>query len=340
MGAMAKPIIPPGPSQAPQPGGDEEGTEFFTPEAGGYQRTDSDPGMGSGSPPPPAPPPAQPQPQPQAQPAPAPSPAPAAESPPMDMSSPKDVSKALADTVVTALVDKLKAEAEARGGHLTSQDLEAMQADFNRQAEALSSVFEQSFEVYVRARERAVWDQQRNYPFDRLMVKKFSNLFRDGGEIGPDDLSRRMLPGFFVALGMMLGTEVVEKYQVKCRGIVEKVQASGKSVFNWDDVYADEVAETVSLDAEVAIAGYFEDFDKRAEWFIELVNAHLTPPEPGMGAAAGWELNRAGLKKFLGALLTDLSANLDTDNGKMRITKRFGADTCANLFDILTKIQE
>ncbi len=258
----------------------------------------------------------------------------------MDMSSPKDVSKALADTVVTALVDKLKAEAEARGGHLTSQDLEAMQADFNRQAEALSSVFEQSFEVYVKARERAVWDQQRNYPFDRLMVKKFSKLFRDGGEIGPDDLSRRMLPGFFVALGMMLGTEVVEKYQEKCRGVVEKVQASGKSVFNWDDVYADEVAETISLDAEVAIAGYFEDFDKRAEWFIELINGHLTPPEPSMGAAAGWELNHAGLKNFLGALLTDLRANLDTDNGKMRITKRFGADTCADLFDILAKIEE
>ena len=114
----------------------------------------------------------------------------------MDMSSPKDVSKALADTVVIALVDKLKAEAEARGGHLTSRDLETMQADFNRQVEALSSVFEQSFEVYVKARERAVWEQQRNYPFDRLMVKKFSNLFRDGGEIGPGDLSRRMLPGF------------------------------------------------------------------------------------------------------------------------------------------------
>ena len=256
----------------------------------------------------------------------------------MDMSSPKDISKALADTVVTALVDKLKAEAESRGGHLTTQDLEAMQADFNRQAEALSSVFEQSFEVYVKARERAVWDQQRNYPFDRLMVKKFSSLFRDGGEIGPDDLSRRMLPGFFVALGMMLGTEVVEKYQEKCRAVVEKVKASGKSVFNWDDVYADEVAETVSLDAEVGIAGYFEDFDKRAEWFIELINNHLTPPGPGIGAAAGWQLNHAGLKKFLSALLCDLRANLETDNGKMRITKRYGADTCANLFDILARI--
>ena len=334
---MAKPIIPSDPSQAPQTKDDEGEAEFFTPEAGGYRRTDSYPGMGSGTPPPPAaPPPAQPVPAP----APAPSPAPAPESPPMDMSSPKDVSKALADTVVIALVDKLKAEAEARGGHLTSRDLETMQADFNRQVEALSSVFEQSFEVYIKARERAVWEQQRNYPFDRLMVKKFSNLFRESGEIGPDDLSRRMLPGFFVALGMMLGTEVVEKYQQKIRTIVDKVKAGGKSVFNWDDVYADEVAETVSLDAEVGIAGYFEDFDKRAEWFIDLINNHLTPPEPSIGAAAGWELNHAGLKKFLSALLTDLSANLETDNGKMRITKRFGADTCADLFDILTRIKE
>ena len=59
-----------------------------------------------------------------------------------------------------------------------------------------------------------------------------------------------------------------------------------------------------------------------------------------MGAAAGWQLNHAGLKNFLNALLGDLRANLETDNGKMRITKRFGADTCADLFDILTRIQE
>ena len=103
--------------------------------------------------------------------------------------------------------------------------------------------------------------------------------------------------------------------------------------------YLDEIGQAFNRQDVDAIAGYFEDYDKRAEWFIDLINNHLTPPEPSI-AAAGWELNHAGLKKFLSALLTDLSANLETDNGKMRITKRFGADTCADLFDILTRIKE
>ena len=105
-------------------------------------------------------------------------------------------------------------EAKAKGGHLTVQDMENMQADFDIQAQALSGALEKSFEVYVKARERSVWDSQRNFPFDRLMVKKFAPLFKDGAQLGRDDICRRMLPGFFVALGMMLGPDVVEEYQL------------------------------------------------------------------------------------------------------------------------------
>jgi len=325
---------------AKQPDYDSAGggeAQFFANEGGGYRRS-QDGGMGAGTVPrPPMPPvrtaaprPAAPQPSPPKPPA-----------KPMDMTSPKDVSKALAETVVGAFVDRMKTEAHARGGHLTIRDIDAMQEEFNRQTQALRGMFEKSFEVYVKARERAVWDTQRNYPFDRLMVKKFSHLFRDGEKLGKDDISRRILPGFFVALGMMLGPDIVEEYQEKIRRVVDRVKSSGKSVFNWDDVYKDNEAKAVSLDAEIALAGHFKDFQKRAAWFINLVNGHLTPPDPGTpAAAAGWELNDAGFRKFLNALMADLRQALDTDNGKLQITKRYGADTCADLFDILEQIKQ
>ena len=41
----------------------------------------------------------------------------------------------------------MKAEAQAKGGHLTVQDMENMQADFDRQAQALSGALEKSFEA-------------------------------------------------------------------------------------------------------------------------------------------------------------------------------------------------
>ena len=257
------------------------------------------------------------------------------------MSSPKEAGKMLATTVVSAVVDRLKAVANAKGGYLTAVDLDGMQAEFDRQAQALSGVFEQSFEVYVKARERASWDQQRNYPFDRLMVKTFSYLFKDGDALGPDEISRRILPGFFLALGMMLGPEVVEGFQEKCRVIVERVKGSGKGVFNWEAVYGDEEAKALTLEAEIAMAGYFEDLDKRTTWFLNLVNANLTPVDSDAGEpAAHWELNEIGFRKFLNALLSSLREHLETDSGKMWITKHHGAETCANLFDILKHVQQ
>jgi hypothetical protein len=316
--------------------GDDGGPQFFTRESGGYRRSE-DAGMGAGTVPRPAMPPMQtaaPRPQ-------APAPKPQAPAKPMDMSSPKDASKALAETVVGAFVDRMKSEAQAKGGHLTIRDIEAMQVEFDRQTQALRGMFEKSFEVYVKARERAVWDQHRNYPFDRLMVKKFSHLFKDGDQLGKDDISRRILPGFFVALGMMLGPDVVEEFQEKCRRIVDRVKGSGKSVFNWDDVYSDNEARAVSIDAEVAIAGHCQDIQKRAVWFVNIVNNHLAPVDPGTHAnVAGWEMTEAGFRKFLNAVFSDLRQTLETDNGKLQITKRYGAETCANLFDILQQIKQ
>lgn len=314
------------------------GAQYFTNEGAGYRRSAA-PVHDPAAPPRPDLPPMQTAAAPPPQPAPPPKPQ--APAKPMDMSSPKDVSKALAETVVTAFVDRMKNEAEAKGGHLTIHDIDAMQEEFDRQTKALRGMFEKSFEVYVKARERSVWDQHRNYPFDRLMVKKFSHLFRDGGELGPDDVSRRMLPGFFVAIGMMLGPDIVEEYQEKIRRVVDRVKSSGKSVFDWDDVYKDNEAKAVSLDAEIAIAQHFMEYEKRRDWFINLVNGHLAPVEgePAAGAA-GWELNEAGFRKFLNAMMRDLRQSLETDNGKLQITKRYGADTCADLFDILEQTKQ
>jgi len=327
------------------------GSEFFAPVSSGFARTDFDPSAGAAMPPPPvnppapqvvarpaAPPPVQPGAPVQSGPPPAPAPAPPK---PIDMSSPKDASTALATTMVQSFVERMKAEAKAKGGHLTVQDMENMQADFDIQAQALSGALEKSFEVYVKARERSVWDSQRNFPFDRMMVKKFSSLFRDGAALGPDDLCRRMLPGFFVALGMMLGPDVVEEYQEKLRGVVERARGDGTTVFNWDDVYKDPTAKTLALNAEVEVAMHFDEFEKRSGWFINMVNGHLTPVEPGAHAnVAGWEMSQTGFKNFLNALMSDLVAQLDTDAGKMAITKKYGGAVCADLFDIIENAQQ
>ena len=99
------------------------------------------------------------------------------------MSTAKGASDALATTMVQGFVEQMKAAAKAKGGHLTVQDMEDMQAEFDRQTQALSGALERSFGAYVKAQERSNFDQQRHSPFDRLMVKKFSGLFKDGENV-------------------------------------------------------------------------------------------------------------------------------------------------------------
>ncbi len=332
---MADKIPSPEPSRPSQRKADEDGgAEFFAPVTTGYQRTDGEPGASIPPPPEPAsapPPPAKPQ-------------APVKTEPPQkpafDLSTAKGASDALANTMVQSFVDRMKAAAKAKGGHLTVRDMEDMQDDFDRQTQALSGALEKSFEAYVKAQERSDWDQQRNFPFDRLMVKKFASLFKDGAGLGPDDICRRMLPGFFVALGMMLGPEVVEEYQEQLRAVVDRVRSGGGGVFNWNTVYKDPSAKDISLAAEVAVAQHFDEYDKRSEWFINLVNGHLTQVGADVHAnVKDWQMTPAGFKKFLNALMADLIARLDTDSGKMAITKKFGAETCADLFDILAHLK-
>jgi hypothetical protein len=126
----------------------------------------------------------------------------------------KEQSKVLAETVVTSMVDRVREEALKKGS-LTVDDIDAMKGEFDKQAPALTETFEQSFEDYVKARERADWDQKRDYPFDRIIVKRFSPLFNETDMSRFDRVSRRMLPGFFMALSMMLGPEEVDEYQEK-----------------------------------------------------------------------------------------------------------------------------
>ena len=68
--------------------------------------------------------------------------------------SAKAQSKALAETTVTSMVDKMKAKAHANGGMLSIQDLDLMQADFAQQAQTIQADIEATLEGFADARER------------------------------------------------------------------------------------------------------------------------------------------------------------------------------------------
>jgi len=235
------------------------------------------------------------------------------------------------------MVDRVREEALKKGS-LTVDDIDAMKGEFDKQAAALTETFEQSFEDYVKARERADWDQKRDYPFDRIIVKRFSPLFNETDMSRFDRVSRRMLPGFFMALSMMLGPEEVDEYQEKDRMIVGRLREDLGDSFDGENVYANRDGRMLALDALVGIAVQFEDFERRSEWIVDLINGHLTSATDSDRADAGWEMGPAAVKNFPGALLADLRRALDSKPGKTRIIKRHGADVIRTINSVFRQI--
>ena len=289
-------------------------------------------------------------------------PAPAAEAPPQPppkaaaappqasgapaaaLPTPASQSKALAEAVVSSFVDRLIAEATRKGGYLTVRDLQEMNREFEKKAEALKVVFEKSFEDYVRARERAAWDQARDYPFDRQMVERFAHLFpeRPGASQGGVLISRRMLPGFFMATTMMLGPEVVENFQERCRAILKRIKDEKREAFSWDDIGKSEDMNEVILESIVGMASYFESLQKRVEWFVTIINSHLAPAdvEREGEAVATWQLTEEAFLVFVGALFDEIREIMSTETGRLRMTKKYGGEACAALFEILQQLDD
>ena len=223
-------------------------------------------------------------------------------------------SKAIAETVVTSLTARLKDAADKQGGFLSRSDIENLDAEFQAKAGQLSAVFEQAFEDAAREQEELKWHAIKRPAFDRLIVKRFEHLFihtgRDGKPHG--SVSRRMLPGFFLALNMMLGPENMEKYQWRCDVAVERVM-KGRTPVDWNLVDQDPDVYHIILDAEYAIASYFDDVPKRIDWFVTLCNGNLAPAHNAKAPDVDWVLTPRNLRNLIANLLSDLRKAVNDD---------------------------
>lgn len=247
----------------------------------------------------------------------------------------KDHSSMLAQTVVTAFTERLTTEARKRGGYLTIGDIDQLGREFDRKRVALEAVFQQSFEAYVKIRERAAFDHARKYPFDRVVVNSFAHLFdqKKVASDGPDAVTRLILPGFFMAIEKMVGPETMEEFQVHCRKIVARLSGDDDVNFDWRLIYDDPEAQGVCLDALVDFAPYFEDIDHRRDWFIPLVNNQLD-------AEDAWQLSEGGFRNFVSALFSELREGLADQDRRAELEKKYSGVTCFELDRVFEKIDK
>jgi len=246
-------------------------------------------------------------------------------------------SRAMAQAVVDAFSSLLKDEAKKHGGFLGLRHLDELDDVFHAKAEELTVVFEKALQESHREQEDLKWHSIKRPAFDRLMVKHFESLFFAYGSGAPTGvISRRVLPGFFLALNMMLGPEAIQIYQDRCDEALDRVMG-GDFPVNWDLVEKDDDVNAVVLDAQYTIAQYFEDPTQRADWFINIINSNLAPARDG-APDAYWELDQRSLFKLISHLLLDLKKAVVDDLAWTHLALRHDGADRSKLKAILRKL--
>lgn len=165
----------------------------------------------------------------------------------------------------------------------------------------------------LRLHRALMWDERRRHPFERLMIKRFAHMLPkrsgDDGTCGEAVLSRRMIPGFMVAVVKMIGVEHYDTAEREAQRLIDLHHAGGEYPLDWDALAKDPPLADLVDRALVAMAPHFQDFTHRAEWLTELVNGHLAPPPPEDGRRL-WIMKSWMVAPLLAALYTDLRRRL------------------------------
>ncbi|MGE5547039.1 MAG: hypothetical protein ACM33T_09085 [Solirubrobacterales bacterium] len=245
--------------------------------------------------------------------------------------------EAISNTMIGHFTTRLEVEARKAGGQLTAEAIRAIAERFlSDEADRFAPAFRRAYDSCSVAREAKQWESARRRPFDRILMKAFAKLFppRQGDDGGQGVLSRRMIPGFNLAVDKMIGPMLYEQCQRKSQAILDRYRNPGGS-YNWEGVHADAESRALTNDVLVVIAHYFANFQRRREWFMDLINSHLAPAAPG-APDEHWRLTEYGFAELMHTLFADLRGVLVSRPDTVR--KRYGEHTADALAEFFRRL--
>ena len=247
----------------------------------------------------------------------------------------------IAKKAIDLFVDRLLGEAKPGedGKGLDGNDITGLARAFKDDEEGLLNPLLPLADGWLGDIERELWDQTRKRPFERLLVKRFSHIFPPAVSLdSPATVSRRVIPGLFLAFEMIAGPEFMEQCQGAGRGIFKEVRSARGEEFHWSDYYEDQAANDLVDDLMVVVARSFKDFDKRLHWLLELINSHLAPPEGYEYEGhqdTPWALHPDGAREMLRALFSKLRDTMADDEKRRLIVRRYGENACELLETVI-----
>ncbi|WP_231849001.1 hypothetical protein [Paramagnetospirillum magneticum] len=214
---------------------------------------------------------------------------------------------------------RLEVEAAKAGGSLTASQIRALARRFVESEQTrFKAYYQRAWNDCTQSRAAQQWEGAREQPFERILMRRFAHLFppRSGDEGGEGILSRRMIPGFHMAMDKMIGPTQFEQCRRRSTAILDRHPGGGGG-HDWRAIHADPEAARLIDDVLMVVVHAFADFKKRRVWFMTLVNSHLTPAQVG-ARDEHWQLNESAFAALMRALFADLGALAHADPAQVR----------------------
>ena len=247
--------------------------------------------------------------------------------------------KSLAQILLERIADHLCNAAADNGGKLDPAGIQASLDEFRRRADPdIIDFYRTGWNECLAVIEEVRRESSRRMPFERLMVKPFSDLLpavHQPVEPGKG-LSRRVVPGFLSALQQMLGPVLLEQYQNRCRELVRIIQTARGNDFEWSDVYTDPTSRVIVNDVLVHVSKHFTDFRRRRTWLIGVIAAEMPLGEDTV--ERGWCFRESEFHLLMTALFKPLRKQMETGEGRQRIKDRYGTVACELLADLFAEL--
>lgn len=227
---------------------------------------------------------------------------------------------------------------EDRGGPLDADDLEAVFEQCSDPSSGLSLLATKSYAACTEATREAIHDGQRVDPFGRLIIETFSHRLANKGEHKDGTIDRAHLPGLFKVLRVMLGEETLGMRTRVCQMILNELRFEHANDFTWRLFYDDRRSRDVLMQTVLDFVGHFEDFERRVQWFLDVVNTRPPGADRGDDATRSTDFSAADLMTLARAMIDNVGKDLEAaialrkdrpGDAFRRIIARFAADETA-----------
>jgi hypothetical protein len=250
--------------------------------------------------------------------------------------------KKATDFALSEVLDALREIAREKGGdRLTFSEIKfQFQAFMDDPNADMVSPYENAWRACSTTAQATQWQKVRKFPLERLVVRRFEHLFPPRGQpaIQGEHLSRRVIGPFMFALQQLLGPELHEQYETRCRDLVTEQREIHGDNFRWEMVDKHPDADSITDDVLVHSSRHFDNLDRRRRWLVDLIDGNM--PAAKNELERPWQFGENEFRILMKALFGDIPEQL-ADPATMSIwRRRYNEASLVGLVTLLENLEQ